>query len=197
VLGVDHPVTASEAAALKAQTDAANGVMPLAGGIPTPWIGVGSWSITGGKTFWGSWDFPDSWAGQGSPLDLAALEESTDSCTRTQNGGSNTFNALGAQTNLAYTRSVRPNQSWLWNVNDYMSGFVSQADHGTVWFDIVRTATCGTRTLNVGVAFDYEANQGGSITGISFSLFGFSVSYSGVGLEGHWGTNPAWVYIYP
>lgn len=197
VLGSKTPVTAAEAAALKAEADAAGDVVPMSG-IPTPWMGVGSYGITGGKRFWGSWDYPNgAWAGQGSPVDIAGLEESTDSCTRTQNGFVDTYSATGSETSLGSTRTVYPNQGWLWNIRDYTTNFTPQADHGTVMFDIVRTSLCGSRTLNVGVAFDYEGNLGCGITGVSMGFWVFAVSYSCNPVEGHWGTDPTWVYIYP
>lgn len=192
--GIDRVLTATEAAQLvKARSSSDVGILS---GIPAPQIYITNVPISGGAQFWGTWDFPDTWAGQGAPVDIAAQTFSTDPCTRMQNGAIWTYKVTGGQTYLGSTRSTAPNANWVWNVADYVTGFENQADRGTTRVEIVRSLACGPGLINVGAAFDYEGNQGsGSILGISIQFGFFSVTYSGSMLSGHWGTDPLYVYI--
>jgi hypothetical protein len=193
-VGVDHAMTADEAAALVQQRTRAS--VGMLAGIPTPQIYITSVKITKGVQFWGTWDFPDTWAGQGSPVDIAGQTFSAPSCARMQNGAIWTYAVRSGSTGLGSTRQTAPNASWLWNVRDSVTAFENQADRGTTRVEIVRSAACSASLKNIGAAFDYEANTGGgSITSVSVSFGFFSVSYSNPGLTGHWGTAPIYVYI--
>ena len=80
----------------------------------------------------------------------------------------------GTQTYRGSLRSTSGFTGGLWNVSDYTKGFVTQADNGAAAITVQNWCN---RRITVGAAFDYEANQGGSVLGVSVSLFFFSVSY--------------------
>jgi hypothetical protein len=76
----------------------------------------------------------------------------------------------------------------IFGISDYEKAFVSQADNG--YIDVTLANYCGATQNNLAVAFDYEANQGASVTGVSASFLGLSVTYSGSGLRSQRGTSP-------
>jgi hypothetical protein len=193
-VGVDRPMTAAEAAKVHAAR-ASESVVVL-GSIPTPQVYITSVKISGGVQFWGTWDFPNSWAGQGSPKDIAAQTFSTKTCTKMQNGRIWTYAVQSGSTNLGTVWSSEPNRSILWNVADYVTNFENQADRGTTRMEIVRTSSCSSAKINVGAAFDYEGNAGGgSIVSVSVNFGIFSVGYNSTPLHDHWGTYPIYVEI--
>jgi hypothetical protein len=106
-----------------------------------------------------------------------------------------TYNANNNPTNLGTFRSTSPNKWVLWNVADYTTNFMSQADHGLTRLEVARTTAC-VGTKNVGAAFDYEGNQGGALAAISVTFGFISVSYNPSSpTHGHWGTDAIWAYI--
>ena len=87
-------ITAAEAAArVKAAADAdaralaaaESGDVVILSGIPAPQRYITKIVISNGVQFWGTWDFPDRWAGQGAPVDIAAIAISASTCTTMQN----------------------------------------------------------------------------------------------------------------
>jgi hypothetical protein len=170
--------------------------IPL-GGIPTFSLGVAATAIgTGvvprGKPLpyvvTGSWNFPDSWAGQASPTDEATLQFDMPSCVHMSNFHSATYTYQNRSTNLAFLKSSNVNnKAPIWSVSDKESSFVSQADHGTVSLQLDNT--CG-KAVSVGADFTYEANQGGSLVSVSAGWGFLSLSYSSAGLRRQQGTAP-------
>ena len=165
---VDRPMTATEAQGVvaahkvaKAEADAA-GDLSILSGIPTFQVYVSSVALSGGgRSIWGTWDFPDTWAGQGAPVDIAGTSVSMNTCVRMSNIAVWTYSTTSnpGSTNLGTLRSVQPALGVLWNINDYVSGFQSMADRGTTRVEVRRGSGCPS-TVQVGAAFDYEANQG-------------------------------------
>lgn len=196
-VGVDGPMTAIEAQALRAET-LASGQVGILSGIPAFTVVVTSVALSGGgRAIWGTWDFPDSWAGQGAPADIAATSVSMNTCVQMSNIAVWTYSTVSppGSTNLGTLRSVQPALGVVWNINDYVSGFQDMADRGTTRVEVRRGSGCPT-TVQVGAAFDYEANRGGSILGVSLSFGFFSVTYTGYDLQPlHLGTNPIYFNI--
>jgi len=170
--------------------------IPL-GGIPSFSLGVaatatGTGVVPRGKPLpyivTGSWNFPDSWAGQASPTDEATLQFDMPSCVHMSNFRSATYTYKNGSTNLAFLKSSNVNnKAPIWSVSDKQSGFVAQADHGTVSLQLDNT--CG-KAVSVGADFSYEANQGGSLVSVSAGWGFLSLSYSSGGLRRQQGTSP-------
>ncbi|WP_141658781.1 hypothetical protein [Carbonactinospora thermoautotrophica] len=99
-----------------------------------------------------------------------------------------TYDERNRSTRLGYLKSSNlNNKAPIFGVRDHEVGFVSQADHG--YMGVTLSKTCrGAR--EVAAAFDYEANQGGSVMSVSAGWGGLSVSYSNQGLTLQKGTNP-------
>ena len=138
----------------------------------------------------GHWDFPDSWAGQAAPVDVASIGMSNvQTCTHQSNFTATSTSATGVATNsLVWLENANIGSSApIWDVNDYESGFVSQADHGTV--SVTLANYCGA-TQSLAATFNYAANQGGSVTSVSASFGLLSVGYSSPGLTRNEGTAP-------
>jgi hypothetical protein len=170
---------------------AASGPMSVLSGIPNYTVTVVAQPLVSPPRYLvtGRWDFPDSWAGEGSPVDLAQLSFQMSSCIQMSNYTIQTYTYNGTSTNRGTLRSTAGFTGGLWNVSDYMVGFVGQADHGSASITLTYGPTC-SGLIQVAAAFDYEANQGGGVLSVSPSFGFFSVSYSGSPLTNHQGTEP-------
>jgi len=196
--GDKQDLTAAEAAArVRATRDAeaqagiaaqAEGDVVVLSGIPAPQRYITKIKITNGVQFWGTWDFPDDWAGQGAPVDIASIAFSAPSCVKTQNQAIWTYKMGGGSTGLGSLRGVHPGNDVMWNVADYTTNFTSQADRGTARIEIVRTSACSSTAKNIGAAFWYGGNQGGSLQGVTVGLGFLSITYIG-SVHGEWGTD--------
>ncbi len=200
-VGVVGQLTANEAAGVVAAQErssnkaGAGSVMPMSG-IPAYQIYVTTVPLSGGGAqIWGTWDFPDSWAGQGAPFDIAATSVSMNSCVQMSNLAIWTYSVGGASTNLGSQRAVYPATGVEWNVQDYVSGFADMADRGTTRVELHRGSGCPP-TVQVGAAFNYDANQGnGSIVSIGFNFGFLSVSFSAPVLDRPEGAGPIYFNI--
>lgn len=199
--GVIGQLTAAVAAEIVAAHDTsatkagAGDVMPMSG-IPAYQIYVTTVPLSGGGAqIWGTWDFPDTWAGQGAPFDIAATSVSMNTCVQMSNLAIWTYKVGGGSTNLGSQRAVFPATGVEWNVQDYVSGFASMADRGTTRVEVHRGSGCPP-TVQVGAAFNYDANQGnGSIVSIGFNFGFLSVSFSAPVLDSPEGAGPIYFNI--
>jgi hypothetical protein len=157
----------------RAAADSADVV--ILSGIPAPQRYITKIVISNGVQFWGTWDFPDSWAGQGAPVDIAAVAISASTCTKMQNQAIWTYKTGGGSTGLGSLRGMHPGSDVQWNVADYTTNFTSMADRGTTRIEVVRTSACSSTGKNIGAA-------------VSISLGALSVSYSNAGLNDSFGT---------
>lgn len=143
-------------------------------------VNIVSGSVGATKIVTGSFNWRNNFAGQAAPLDFAALRFSSGCGTMTGHTSA-TKNLRGVSTNRATLRSAGVGTNApIWNVNATTSGFENQADVGAF---TVKYNTTGCGTKKVQAAFDYEANQGGSVISVGAGWGGLSVSYNGVGLE--------------
>ncbi|WGT48446.1 hypothetical protein [Tessaracoccus lacteus] len=143
-------------------------------------VSIVSGSVGTTKVVTGSFNWRDSFSGQGAPLDFAALRFSS-GCGTMSGHASSTKSVTGASTKRTSLRSAGVGtNSPIWNVNATTSGFANQADVGafTVKYD---TKGCGSKKVQA--AFDYEANQGGSVVSVSAGWGGLNIGYNSVGLE--------------
>ncbi len=197
IAGVDGELTAVEAqAAFAAQDAAAPASIVSTLGIPNFGVWVTSVALSGGGwQFWGTWDFPDAWAGQDAPVDLAQLSFQMNPCMRMSNYAIWTYAVTTppGSTNLGTLRSTAGFTGGLWNVADRTSGFQNLADRGTTRIEVRRGTGCPGGALQIAAAFDYESNQGGGVLSVSPSFAFFSVQYSGSPLTNHQGTPPIYV----
>lgn len=193
IAGIDRQLTAEEAQSALTGTGE-GGITPMA--LPDFQIYVSSIALSGGgRQFWGTWDFPDWWAGQAAPVDLAQLSFQMNSCFRMSDYRIYTYSTVSppGSTNLGTLRSTAGFTGGLWNVNDQTSGFQNLADRGTATITVKRGTGCPGPLQQVGAAFDYEANQGGGVVSVTPIFAFFSVSYSGNPLTNHLGTPPIYV----
>jgi hypothetical protein len=125
----------------------------------------------------GRWDFKDSFAGQSSPVDVAALEFDMPSCMHMVNHGVSTYSVTGTNTRLGSLRTANvAAKAPIWNIADRTSGFQNLADHGAAGVTIQKYCTGST---DVAADFSYEFNQGGSVISVTAGWGFLSVSYSG------------------
>lgn len=167
-------------------------LVPAAGGIPAFSINVAAVPLVGPPytmRITGSWQFPDAWAGQGSPVDEASLGFTALPTCMHQNAYSvNTYTYQMKSTNLGYLENANIGSSApIWAVKDGEVGFVAQAGRGNV--SVVLANYCGAKQ-QYGATFNYAANQGGSVTSVSASYGLLSVGYSNPGLTRNEGTPP-------
>lgn len=165
---------------------------PAAGGIPAFSVNVTAVPLVGPPytmRITGSWQFPDAWAGQGSPVDEASLGFTTlPTCMHQSGYGVNTYTYANKSTNLGYLENANLGSSApIWAIKDGEVGFVAQAGRGNV--SVVLSNYCGAKQ-QYGATFNYAANQGGSVTSVSASYGLLSVGYSSPGLTRNEGTPP-------
>lgn len=142
--------------------------------------------------FRGRWNFPDNWAGQNTPHDMASIGlTGLNSCSRLHTLRGNTYTYRGEATRHVYLKSANiGNSAPIFGVNDYTTGFVSQADHGYV--NVAVTRACGNQ-ITIGGDFSYEANAGGSLLNVSAGWGFLSVSYNGGPMVLQKGTSPVYI----
>lgn len=125
----------------------------------------------------GRWDFKDSFAGQSSPVDVAALEFDMPSCMHMINHSVSTFSVTGVNTGLGSLRTANvAAKAPIWNIADRTSGFQNLADRGSAGVTVQKYCTGST---SVAADFSYEFNQGGSVISVTAGWGFLSVSYSG------------------
>lgn len=126
----------------------------------------------------GSWDWRDDFVGQGNPMDLAAIELERPTCVEVPDpeaAAAYWDEDLGPSPTL---REAGLNGGGVvWNVDARPIGFENQADHGVVTVT-ADAQNCPDPTVRIGAAFSYEANNGGSVLGVSAGWGAFNVSYS-------------------
>ncbi|WP_378144688.1 hypothetical protein ACFJGV_14480 [Cnuibacter sp. UC19_7] len=139
--------------------------------IPRPNIGVYN------KAGYGTWDIRDDYVNYSDPDDVASIRFEENNCLSMDNSSAQTYTYDGQATNAAILKDAGLNTlSPIFTIDDNVSGFVGNADHGWVMTDWGKH--CGPSTFRG--MFTYEHNQdGGSVAGISASFFGFSVNYNG------------------
>lgn len=191
--GVDGPVSAAQADAIIQEREAAweagaaqrqSGDISLMS-VPSDAFTVAFVWLTeapgpgSGINAFGTWNFRDDYVNGSNPHDVAAIRLTyDDQCV---DMGTTTWNTLrydqvetGA--GYLYDGGVGTNAPIV-NFEDSASGFMLNVDHGFVKHRL--TAGCGPTNLQG--MFTYEHNQDalGSISGISASWGGLSVSYTG------------------
>lgn len=128
----------------------------------------------------GAWNWKDSFIGQGSPVDIAAILVNK-SCGTWSGYTSSTYKWNGTKTSgrsslrSGGTGSTGPG----WNIIDGVSNFENLVDNGTVAAVYNRSACSSTDKKNIQAEFVYEGNSGGSVLSVGLGWGGFSVSYSG------------------
>lgn len=148
---------------------------PLAGPPPT-------------KRVTGRWNYRDNWAGQAAPHDFGSVGLRVPDCMQLSDYVVTTYTYNNTRTNLGYLKSSNlANDAPIWGVNDYTSGFVSQADNG--YMNVTLKNYCGA-TKSLAAAFEYEANQGSSVTSVSAGWGFLSISYGGSNSHLQKGTAP-------
>lgn len=173
----------SAAAAQRAEAESVAEVEATActGGIPNFSVTIEAVSLAGPpdlKRVTGRWNFPDCWAGQRTPEDIASLQFLMADCFRMGAHSISTYSVSGRNTYRGTLRTANvASKAPIWNVADYTTNFESQADHGGAGVTI--SDYCGG-THQVGTSFDYEANGGNSsVTGVSAGWGFLSISYGG------------------
>lgn len=141
----------------------------------------------------GTWNFPDSWAGQKNPPDDATIETDLPSCYQMMNMYSDTFSTpvsgKSTETNRGTLRDANlKEKSPIWDIHDYTKGFNDQADSGYV--SVIIRRKCSKAHSNLGTVFAYQATEGGSVTSVSAGYGFFSVSSSGTELKRKQSTKP-------
>lgn len=146
------------------------------------------------KYFRGRWNFPDSWAGQNTPADIASLGfTGLNHCTRLHHLTGNSYTYKKEATHLVYLKAANiANSAPIFGIRDREKGFVSQADSGYVNADVART--CGGQR-DIGADFTYEANAGGSVLNVSAGWGFLSVSYGGGPMVLQKGTQPLYTKV--
>ena len=138
----------------------------------------------------GRWNFPDCWAGQRTPVDIASLAFNMADCFRMGGHNISTYSVTGRNTYRGTLRTANVgSKAPIWNVADYTTNFEMQADHGGAGVTI--SDYCGG-SHQVGAAFDYEANAGGRVLSVSAGWGGLGVSYSGSPMTRQLGTTPVY-----
>ncbi len=126
----------------------------------------------------GTWDWRDDFVGQGDPFDVAALQFTADCFTELgwYEQSAATWDGTPTAPPTLRSSGVGSNEA-VWNVDARPVGFENLADNGVVSV-IIDAYTC-EEGARLGGAFAYEANVGGSLTGVSVGWGFLSVSYSG------------------
>ncbi|OUE18900.1 hypothetical protein BFL36_12730 [Clavibacter michiganensis] len=135
----------------------------------------------------GSVNWRDDFAGQGAPVDIAALRFSTN-CGTLSDLTSTSTSVSGVATDRTTLRDAGVGTNApIWNVDAITDGFENQVDRGSfqATYDV---STCGTTPVQA--AFDYEGNQRGVITSVSASFAGLTVGYDNPGLTLRKSTQP-------
>jgi hypothetical protein len=177
------------------------GQLHPAKGIPSLSLSISSYTVMGPPptvVVLGHWDFPNYWAGQAAPDDIATLQTRAPDCVHMSRYDIHTYSyqhetfdkghqSLGdlQDTNLAFSSPI-------WAIRDYDKDFVPQADHGTV--SVTLSNYCG-KQVTFPAAFSYDANQGGSETGVSAGWGIFSVTFGSKGLERKQSTPPIYITL--
>jgi prepilin-type processing-associated H-X9-DG protein len=133
-------------------------------------------------TVYGQWDWRDDFVGQAAPEDIASLQFSYPDCVRHGNLAANTGMWDGSVTNRATLRDAGvSSKAPIWNIHDGTSGFANLTDNGCVT-STLNAANCTVGgPAQVGIAFAYEANRGGSVVSVSAGFGALSVGYSNQG----------------
>lgn len=177
----------------KKQTTRANTLM--SGGIPAYSLRVYTVALMGPPPkirVVGNWTFPDWWAGQAPPVDVASIGMSSiPTCMHQQDYGQLTWEYDNTVTNVAWLASANlGNNAPYWDVADKEDNRgAAMARSGNVGLTLANY--CGT-TQSMAATFNYAANQGGSIVSVSASYGGLSVGYSSPGLTREQGTAPVY-----
>jgi hypothetical protein len=140
------------------------------------------------------WNWRDDFVGQGAPEDIAELQLSIpDGCVRHGNLGANTGKWDGAITNRATLRDAGVStRSPIWNINDGTSGFENLTDNGYITATLDASQCTVGGPAQIGFAFTYEANRGGSVVSVSAGFGGLSVSYANQGDVFKKSSQPIW-----
>jgi hypothetical protein len=128
---------------------------------------------------YGQWNWRDDFVGQGAPEDLASLQFTYPDCVRHGNLLANTGKYEGTVTNRATLRDAGVgSKSPIWNIADGTSGFANLTDNGYVT-STLNAANCTVGgPAQVGIAFSYEANRGGSIASVSVGWGFLNIGYN-------------------
>lgn len=131
---------------------------------------------------YGQWNWRDDFVGQGAPEDIASLQFSYPDCVRHGNLLANTGMWDGTVTNRATLRDAGVgSKSPLWNIADGTSGFANLTDNGYVSATL-NAANCTVGgPAQVGIAFSYEANRGGSVSNVSVGWGFLNIGYNSQG----------------
>ncbi len=129
----------------------------------------------------GAWNYRDNFIGQGPPVDIAALLVNK-TCGTWSGYTASTYRHNGTSTGLASLRSGGTGTSGpAWNIGDYVTNFMSQADNGSVAAVYNRSSCSSVDKSSIQGEFVYEGNSGGSVLSVSLGWGGFGVSYSNPG----------------
>ncbi|BCW37726.1 hypothetical protein StoSoilA2_37820 [Arthrobacter sp. StoSoilA2] len=131
---------------------------------------------------YGQWNWRDDFVGQGAPEDLASLQFTYPDCVRHGNLLANTGKYDGTVTNRATLRDAGVgSKSPIWNIADGTSGFANLTDNGYVT-STLNAANCTVGgPAQVGIAFSYEANRGGSVASVSVGWGFLNIGYNSQG----------------
>lgn len=139
---------------------------------------VGQVVRTGEYYVIGTWNFRDNYVNGSSPDDMAELSV-TSRCWHVDRTHTEAYDyARHPHRDLVYRSRSDAAGNIVIGVRDRTSGFVLATDNGSVRDYLDSDGRCFARDFSA--AFNYEHNQdGGSISGISFSFGILSISYSG------------------
>lgn len=136
----------------------------------------------------GRWDFKNSFAGQNSPYDIAALSFDMSSCVEMSGHSISTFSVTGKNTYRGSLRSANTAaHAPIWNVADGTKAFENLADRGGAGVTLTNRCKSGQR---IGADFSYAFNSGGSIISVTAGYKALEVTYSGKPLELQKGSTP-------
>ena len=191
--GISGQMDAATAQEVFRTKNAAVAASACTGGIPNFSVTIEVIPLVGPpaqKRVTGRWNFPDCFAGQAAPVDLASVEFSMPDCMRMINHNVSTFSVSGKSTYRGSLRTANvAGKAPIWNIADYTTNFEMQADHGGTGVTI-QDYCAGTTTI--GTAFDYEANIGGGVVSVTAGFGGLGVSYSGSPQAKQLGTVPVY-----
>lgn len=130
----------------------------------------------------GKWDFKDSWANGSAPYDVSAIAlNKVHSCWKFKFDSTYMYTYSGMDKSGSAWRYDSSDKSSIWKIQDKVSSFVINNDHGTHVLSYYRSATkdC-SGTSSTYAKYYYEHNQDGSGGwSASVSVLGLGVSYTG------------------
>jgi len=134
----------------------------------------------------GSWNLPDSFAGQRVPDDFGTLTFLMPNCMLMSAYGVATYTYTGVSTNRGYLKAANGHAP-IFGVRDYTTNFMSQADHGLMAVTVTNNCTSAQQ---VTADFIYEGNAGGGVVGVTAGWGFLSVTYTGGPIAAQRGTAP-------